>query len=164
LTPAFPRGALTLCPQLCMGISPRRYTEIGLLPPCPVQLVRLRQLDVLLTQLAKKPAVHLTEGSLRISKRTEIGSRGAWNLQGNAHTDGEWGGDPPQLVPNRLVSVISSCAERRRFARNSVWAFSQAPAFLRRLLTFCPQLCMGLSPRRFTEIGLLPPLPWGAGC
>ena len=27
----FPRRALTLCPQLCMGISPRRYTEIGLL-------------------------------------------------------------------------------------------------------------------------------------
>ena len=33
----FPRRALTLCPQLCMGISPRRYTEIGLL-----QLVPLR--------------------------------------------------------------------------------------------------------------------------
>jgi hypothetical protein len=30
LAPAFPRGALTLRPQRCMGISPRRYTEIGL--------------------------------------------------------------------------------------------------------------------------------------
>jgi hypothetical protein len=30
LAPAFPRGALTLCPQLCMGISPRRCTETGL--------------------------------------------------------------------------------------------------------------------------------------
>jgi hypothetical protein len=29
--PAFPRGALMLCPQLCMGLSPGRYTEIGLL-------------------------------------------------------------------------------------------------------------------------------------
>jgi len=28
--PAFLRGALTLCPQLCMGILPRRYTEIGI--------------------------------------------------------------------------------------------------------------------------------------
>ena len=27
---SFPRRALTLCPQLCMGVSPRQYTEIGL--------------------------------------------------------------------------------------------------------------------------------------
>jgi hypothetical protein len=33
LAPAFPRGALTLCPQLLIGISLRRYTEIGLLTP-----------------------------------------------------------------------------------------------------------------------------------
>jgi hypothetical protein len=26
----FPHGALTHCPQLCMGILPRRYKEIGL--------------------------------------------------------------------------------------------------------------------------------------
>jgi hypothetical protein len=32
----FPRGALTLCPQLCMGISPRRYTEIGLFQLAPL--------------------------------------------------------------------------------------------------------------------------------
>ena len=31
LAPAFPRGALTLCPLLGMGISPRRCTGIGLL-------------------------------------------------------------------------------------------------------------------------------------
>jgi hypothetical protein len=31
MAPAFPRGALTLCPQLCMGMSPGRYTKIGLL-------------------------------------------------------------------------------------------------------------------------------------
>ena len=31
LAPDFPRGALKSCPQLCMGISPRRYTDIGLL-------------------------------------------------------------------------------------------------------------------------------------
>jgi hypothetical protein len=30
----FPRGALTLCPQLFMGISPRRFTETGLLFHC----------------------------------------------------------------------------------------------------------------------------------
>ena len=30
---AFLCGALTLCPQLCMGISPRRCTEIGILDP-----------------------------------------------------------------------------------------------------------------------------------
>ena len=30
LAPAFPRVALTLCPQLCMGTLPRRYTDIGL--------------------------------------------------------------------------------------------------------------------------------------
>jgi hypothetical protein len=27
----FPRQALTLCPQLCVGISPRQYTDVGLL-------------------------------------------------------------------------------------------------------------------------------------
>jgi hypothetical protein len=27
----FPRQALELCPPLCMGILPRRYTEIALL-------------------------------------------------------------------------------------------------------------------------------------
>jgi len=32
----FPRRALTLCPQLCMSISPRRYTEIGLFQLAPL--------------------------------------------------------------------------------------------------------------------------------
>jgi len=50
---------------------------------------------------------------------------------------------------------IASRAERERFARNSVWAFTLAPAFLRGALTPCPQLCMGISPGRYTEIGLL---------
>jgi hypothetical protein len=31
-----PHRALTLCPQLCMGIPPRRYTEIGLLHGAPL--------------------------------------------------------------------------------------------------------------------------------
>jgi hypothetical protein len=31
LAPAFLRGALSLCPPLCMGIAPRQYTEICLL-------------------------------------------------------------------------------------------------------------------------------------
>jgi hypothetical protein len=29
--PLSTRGALTLCPQLCMGMSSMQYTEIGLL-------------------------------------------------------------------------------------------------------------------------------------
>ena len=29
----FPARSADACPQLCMGISPRRYTEIGLYPP-----------------------------------------------------------------------------------------------------------------------------------
>jgi hypothetical protein len=50
---------------------------------------------------------------------------------------------------------IAFRAERSRFARDSVWAFNLAPAFPRRALTLCPQLCMGISPRPYTEIGLL---------
>jgi hypothetical protein len=41
------------------------------------------------------------------------------------------------------------------FARNSVWAFNLAPAFPCGALTLCPRLCMGISPRRYTEIFLL---------
>ena len=52
---------------------------------------------------------------------------------------------------------IASHAERGRFARNSVWAFNLAPAFPRGALMLCPQLRMSISPRRYTEIGLLPP-------
>jgi hypothetical protein len=29
LAPAVPRGARTLCPRLCNGVSPRGYTEMG---------------------------------------------------------------------------------------------------------------------------------------
>jgi hypothetical protein len=53
---------------------------------------------------------------------------------------------------------MASRAERRRFARNSVWAFNLTPAFPRGALMLCPQLCMGISPWRYTEIGLLQPL------
>jgi len=49
---------------------------------------------------------------------------------------------------------IASRAERLRFDRNSVRAFNLAPAFPRGALTLCPQLCMGISSRRYTEIGL----------
>ena len=50
---------------------------------------------------------------------------------------------------------IASRAERRRFARNSVWAFSLAPGFPRETLTLCPQLCVGISHRRHTVTGPL---------
>jgi hypothetical protein len=50
---------------------------------------------------------------------------------------------------------IACRAERRRFARNSAWAFNLAPAFPRGALTLCPQLCICISPRRYTEIGIL---------
>jgi hypothetical protein len=53
------------------------------------------------------------------------------------------------------IRYIASRAERRRFARNSVWALTLAPAFPRGALTLCPQLCMGITPGRCTEIGLL---------
>ena len=36
----------------------------------------------------------------------------------------------------------------RGFVRDSVWAFNLAPAFPRGALTLCPQLCMGILPRR----------------
>ena len=49
---------------------------------------------------------------------------------------------------------IASRAERSRFVCNPVWAFNLAPAFPRRALTLCPQLSMGILPRRYTEIGL----------
>jgi hypothetical protein len=49
---------------------------------------------------------------------------------------------------------IASRAERRRFARSSVLAFILTPAFPRGALTLCPQLCMGISARRYTEFGL----------
>jgi hypothetical protein len=67
-----------------------------------------------------------------------------------------------RMKPSRLVNMtisrgvslvisrfryIASRAERRRFACNSVWAFNLAPAFPRRALTLCPQLCMGISHR-----------------
>ena len=50
---------------------------------------------------------------------------------------------------------IASRAERRHFGRNSVWAFNVAPVFPCGALTLHPQLCMGISPKRCTEIGLL---------
>ena len=58
---------------------------------------------------------------------------------------------------------IASRAERSRFARNSVWAFNLAPALPRGALTLCPQLCMGISPRRYIDIGLLQLVPLNCG-
>jgi len=49
---------------------------------------------------------------------------------------------------------MASHAERRRFVRNSVWAFNLAPAFPRGALMLSPQLCVGISYRRCTKIGL----------
>jgi len=51
-----------------------------------------------------------------------------------------------QRLPIGRFRYIASRAERRRFARNSVWAFNLAPAFPRGALTLCPQLCMGFHP------------------
>jgi len=58
-------------------------------------------------------------------------------------------------MPIGRFRYIASWGERCRFARNSVWAFNLAPAFPRRALPLCPQLCMGISPKRYTEIGPL---------
>jgi len=46
-------------------------------------------------------------------------------------------------LKGRFRYVVSR-AERRCFARNSVWALNLAPAFPRGALTRCPQLCMGI--------------------
>jgi hypothetical protein len=60
-------------------------------------------------------------------------------------------------LPHHLIGRFRYIAGRaeRCFARNSVWAFNLAPALPHRALTLCPQLCMGISPRRYTEIGPL---------
>jgi hypothetical protein len=60
---------------------------------------------------------------------------------------------------SRTVDVDALWAEYwfpRRALTLCVWAFNMAPAVPRGPLTLCPQLCVGISPRRYTEIGLLP--------
>jgi hypothetical protein len=74
------------------------------------------------------------------------------------HTAGKQG---LTAVTHSLVSLtgrfryIASRAMRKRFVRNSVWAFNLAPACPRGALTLCRQLCMGVTPGRYSEIGLL---------
>jgi hypothetical protein len=71
----------------------------------------------------------------------------------NTHHVSALGIDERELIGR--FRYITSRAERGRFDRNSVWAFNLAPAFPRGALTLCPHLCMGISPRRYTENGLL---------
>jgi hypothetical protein len=54
------------------------------------------------------------------------------------------------------TSVYRFLRRALTLCRNSVWAFNLAPAFPHGALTLCPQLCMGISSRRYTETGLLP--------
>jgi len=63
-------------------------------------------------------------------------------------------GTSKQLPMGRFRYIVSR-VERRRFVRNSVWAFNPAPAFPRGAPKLCSQLCMGISHRRYTENGLL---------
>jgi len=60
----------------------------------------------------------------------------------------------PHIYTIGRFRCIVSSAECLRFVCNSVWAFTLAPASPRGALTLSPPLCMGISPGRYTEIGL----------
>jgi hypothetical protein len=79
-------------------------------------------------------------GFLRVLLAQQGGEGGALGATGLVDATGQ------DLAPIGRLRYIASRAERRRIARNYVWAFNLAPAFPRGALTLCPQLCLGIQP------------------